>query len=147
MNIKNLLEYNPSYAESIATNEFYYLDTSTGAEERTTEATYNKGFATRKRELGASATVNCEIPLNKLIPNTKIEISVEFDEESNIIWQAGANCTFVVLRFQLFVPRLTLNAEGQKLYTESYLKAHKWIYLNNRNNRNLSSFKTKKWSL
>ena len=28
VNIKNLLEYNPSYAESVATNEFYYLDTS-----------------------------------------------------------------------------------------------------------------------
>ena len=28
VNIKNLLEYNPSYADSVATNEFYYLDTS-----------------------------------------------------------------------------------------------------------------------
>ena len=28
VNIKNLLEYNPSYAETIGTNEFYYLDTT-----------------------------------------------------------------------------------------------------------------------
>lgn len=28
VNIKNLLEYNPSYAETIASNEFYYLDTT-----------------------------------------------------------------------------------------------------------------------
>ena len=28
VNIKNLLEYNLSYAESIGTNEFYYLDTT-----------------------------------------------------------------------------------------------------------------------
>ena len=32
VNIKNLLEYNPSYVESVGTNEFYYLDTSRHAE-------------------------------------------------------------------------------------------------------------------
>ena len=32
VNIKNLLEYNPSYVNSVATNEFYYLDTSRHAE-------------------------------------------------------------------------------------------------------------------
>ena len=45
-------------------------------------ANYNKGFAIRKVLLGDSATVRCEIPLNrysffeslekKLLPNTKI---------------------------------------------------------------------------
>ena len=44
-----MLEYNPSYAESVATNE----------EERPARATYNKGFPMRKFLLGASATVNC----------------------------------------------------------------------------------------
>ena len=33
VNINNLLEYNPSYAKSIGTNEFYFLDTSRNAEE------------------------------------------------------------------------------------------------------------------
>ena len=28
MNIKNLLEYNPSYAKSVGTNEYYFPDTS-----------------------------------------------------------------------------------------------------------------------
>lgn len=32
VNIKNLLEYNPSYAEIVATNEFYFLDTTRNAE-------------------------------------------------------------------------------------------------------------------
>ena len=102
VNIKNLLEYNPSYAESIATNEFYYLDTSRHAERQTftsvnvrnaagdgktpalltSVANYNKGFALRKAILGDSATVRCEIPVNrysffealedKLLPNTKL---------------------------------------------------------------------------
>ena len=90
VNIKNLLEYNKSYADSVATNEFYFLDTSTsanknrftrrnvthrrnaanGAEEEglmldNTPATYNEGFAKRKALLGTSSTVNCEIPLNR----------------------------------------------------------------------------------
>ena len=83
VNIKNLLEYNPSYVESVATNEFYYLDTSRHAERRkftsrnvthrrnaannaddagemldAVVANYNKGFAVRKsitRRLSNSA--------------------------------------------------------------------------------------------
>ena len=58
-NIKNLLECSPVYAESIVTNEFYFLDTSIEAEERgfTGDATnhiakrragYNKDFAFRQ---------------------------------------------------------------------------------------------------
>ena len=91
VNIKNLLEYNKSYADSVATNEFYFLDTSTsanknrftrrrvthrqdqanpGADEAgfmldNTPATYNEGFAKRKALLGTSSTVHCEIPLNR----------------------------------------------------------------------------------
>ena len=90
VNIKNLLEYNNSYADSVATNEFYFLDTSTsanknrftrrnvthrrnaanGAEEEglmidNTPATFNEGFAKRKALLGTSSTVHCEIPLNR----------------------------------------------------------------------------------
>ena len=76
VNIKNLLEYSPSYAQSIAANEFYFLDISRDAEEREFEvsgtnqlakrgAEYNNGFAARKALLGVSATVNCEIPLNR----------------------------------------------------------------------------------
>ena len=33
VNIKNLLEYNPSYAKSVGTNEFYFLDTTRNANE------------------------------------------------------------------------------------------------------------------
>ena len=90
LNIKNLLEYSPSYAESIATNEFYFLDTTCNPDEdrfttrqvqhgrndagngwearnfvESFSATYNKGFAARKALLGTSDTVNCEIPINR----------------------------------------------------------------------------------
>ena len=63
VNIKNLLEYSPSYADKTASNEFFYLDTSRNAEEREFEvsgtnqlakrrAAYNKGFVLRKALLG-----------------------------------------------------------------------------------------------
>ena len=67
VNIKNLLEYNPSYAKSVGTNEFYFPDTSSHADgskyiERDVDdrggqrrslvdsdnPNYNKGFAARK---------------------------------------------------------------------------------------------------
>ena len=166
VNIKNLLEYNPSYVDSVGTNEFYYLDTSRNAnrvkystrnvqhvrnagdtgEERANlvdgdSNTYNKGFALRKALLGASATVRCEIPLNrysffesledKLLPNTKIELNIETESDGNLIWRTGGNdCRVILTRLQLFVPRLTFNSEGQKLYAENYLKPFKWTYLN-----------------
>ena len=158
VNIKNLLEYNPSCVESVATNEFYYLDTTRNAERleftinntnvtgganvvKGRIANYNKGFAIRKILLGDSATVRCEIPLNryfffesledKRLPNTKIELNIELESDNNLIWRAGGNdCRVILTRFQLFVPRLTFNSEGQRLYMENYLKPYKWTYLN-----------------
>ena len=81
--IKNLLEYNESYAKSVGTNEFYFLNTSRHADEIKYKKTqiqhkrnaadngyeegvmldddnvnYNKGFAARKALLGLSAIVN-----------------------------------------------------------------------------------------
>ena len=171
VNIKNLLEYNPSYAKSIGTNEYYFIDTSrsansskflrrqvqharndgnTGYEERTmldVENTYyNKGFAARKVLLGTSAEVNCEIPLNrysffeelqdKLLPNVRIELQIEMENDKNLIWRgdgqadaAGTTYRLIVTRLQLYVPRMIFNSEGQKLYLENYLKPHKWTYL------------------
>ena len=169
VNIKNLLEYNPSYVESVATNEFYYLDTSRHAERQkftsrqvthrrnaannaddagpmldAVVANYNKGFSIRKALLGDSATVRCEIPLNrysffesldeKLLPNTKIELNIEIEKDGNLIWRSNAagnaDCRVILTRFQLFVPRITFNKKGQELYLKNYLKPYKWSYLN-----------------
>ena len=170
VNIKNLLEYNPSYAKSVGTNEFYFPDTSRNPnsskyirrevqhvrndadnayEARTLpdveNPNYNKGFAARKILLGTSAEVNCEIPLNrysffeelqdKLLPNVRIELQIEMENDKNLIWRTGAadaagtTYRLIVTRLQLYVPRLIFNSEGQKLYLENYLKPHKWTYL------------------
>ena len=140
VNVKNVLEYSPIYSESLATNEYFYLDTSRSAEERPAQvATYNKGFAPRKAALGLSSVVNTEIPLNRysffesledeLLPNTGVELNFEIERDNNVIWQAGANCRVIVTRMQLIVPRVTFNSEGQTLYMSTYLKPHKWTYL------------------
>ena len=60
---------------------------------------YNKGLTARKALLGLSSKVNCEILLNrysffesledKLLPNTKIELNVEFDNDRKLIWRQG----------------------------------------------------------
>ena len=165
MNIKNLLEYNPSYAKSVGTNEYYFPDTSrngngakytlvdvafraggNGNVVRQDNTNYNKGFAARKVLLGASGEVNCEIPLNrysffeelhdKLLPNVRIELQIEMENDKNLIWRgdgqtdaAGTTYRLIITRLQLYVPRMILNSEGQKLYLENYLKPHKWTYL------------------
>ena len=158
VNIKNLLEYNPSYAESVATNEFFYLDTSRHAHSteftinntgvtgganvvKGREANYNKGFALRRALIGNSAKISTEISLNryslfesledKLLPNTKIELNIELESDGNLIWRTGGNdCRVVITRFELIVPKVIFNKKGQELYLKNYLKPYKWKYLN-----------------
>ena len=85
---------------------------------------YNKDFATRKALLGDSVTVNCEIPLKRysffealednLLSNTKIELNIEIEKDSNLIWRAGGNnCRVIITRLQLFVPRLSSTLKGR----------------------------------
>ena len=136
MNIKNLLEYSPFYAESTATNEFYYLDTNRNAEVRPAQARYNTGFGARKALLGTSSTVNTEITLNRysffeslVLPNTRVEINLEIESDGNLIWQAGDDCRVIITRKQLLILRITFNSDGQILYMSKYLKSRKWTYL------------------
>ena len=149
VNIKNLLEYSPSYAESTATNEFFYLDANRHAEERPAQANYNKGFAERKSLLGASVVVNTEIPLDRylifealedeLLPSTRLELNMQIESDANLIWQATDNCRVIITRMQLIVPRITFNYEGQTLYMQQFLKSKKWTYLRENVERSNSS--------
>lgn len=164
VNIKNLLEYDPAYAESGATNEFYYLDTSRHAEENqfttrqvtqrrnaennadearamidAVDADYNKGFAARKALLGTSSIVYTQISLNRyslfealrdeLLPSGTMELVIDLEDDNTLIWQAGHNCRAIVTRFELVVPRIHFNGEGQAFYKANYLKPKKWTYL------------------
>ena len=99
---------------------------------------YNNGFAARKAFLGLSAEVNCEIPPNrysffealedKLLPNTKIELNIEFDNDKNLIWRRGAvdgegtSYRLIIKRLQLFVPRLVFNPVNEVVFTSNVSK-------------------------
>ena len=85
-----MLDYKPSYAETIGTNEFYYPDTTNSPNRNkyltrqvqhgrnianngwtprilieNEDPTFNEGFEARKKQLRNSSIVNCEIPLNR----------------------------------------------------------------------------------
>ena len=152
-----MLEYNTSYAETIATNEFYYLDTKIfpnrnkylkGQVQRgrnNPEAawavryfienennSYNWGFDKRKKQLGKSRIVNCEIPLNryslfealkdKMLPDSRFELNMEFESDNNLIWREGNDeCRIIITKLQLYIPQSTLIT---KMPPKSYLNEY-----------------------
>ena len=154
VNIKNLIEFDNSYVETIATNDFYFLDTTnspnrnkyltrqvkhgrnndnTGWTPRifieNENTTYNAGFDKRKRQLGNSRIVNCEIPLNryslfealkdKMLPDSRFELNMEFESHNNLIWREGNDvCRVIITKLQLFIPQSTIIT---KMSPKSYL--------------------------
>ena len=87
------------------------------------QATYNEGFHQRKLVLGTTGEVNCEIPLNrysffeslqeKLLPNTRIHLNIEFDCDNNLTWpsdagaeDAGNNYRFTVQKTSSFYSKI-----------------------------------------
>ena len=149
-NIKNLLEYSVGYSKCQGTKEFFYVDTSRSAEARefTTVAnntavrrnTYNSGFAARKLKLNSGASANAEIPINRygffealhneLLPNSRIELNITLEDDNNLVWRTGAaDCRVVLSKFQLIVPRIIFNSDGQSLYMSKFLNMRKWSYL------------------
>lgn len=86
--------------------------------------------------------VNVVIPLNsysfieslreKLIPNMKCEIEIELEEDKNITWEAADDCRYVIHKFQLWVPKITLSPNGVNNYNRHYLTPNKWTYLQER---------------
>ena len=153
VNIKNLLKYNPSYAETIGTNEFYYLDTTnspnrnkyltrqvqhgrnnanTGWTPRifieNEDPTYNEGFDKRKKQLGNSSIVNCEIPLNrysffeafkdKMLPDARFELNIDFENDNNLIWREGNDvCRVIITKLQLYIPSVKCTTTAPKSWT------------------------------
>ena len=157
VNIKNLIEYNTSYAETIASNEFYYLDTTnspnrnkyltrqvqhgrnnanTGWTPRifieNENTSYNEGFDKRKKQLGNSSIVNCEIPLNrysffeelrdKMLPDSRFELNIEFESDNNLIWREGNDvCRVIITKLQLYIPRGGSTRVLPKSYLNEYV--------------------------
>ena len=152
-----MLEYNPYYAETIGTNEFYYLDTTnspnrnkyltrqvqhgrnnanTGWTPRifieNEDTTYNEGFDARKKQLGNSSIVNCEIPLNRysffealkggMLPDSRFELNIEFESDNNLIWRQGNDvCRVIITKLQLYIPRVKCTTMAPKSYLNEYV--------------------------
>lgn len=122
-----MLEYSPTYADSVASNEFYFLDTSinpsadefmvSGTNQLAKRSpTINKGFAIRKEVLGILSIVNCEIALNrysffnvlnnKVLPGEKFELFVEIENDNSLNWSTNiVNLRTVITNLQLVIPK------------------------------------------
>ena len=58
----------------------------------------------------------------------KVELSIDLESDGNVIWQAADDCRVVLLKFQLWVPKIIFNSMRTSLYASQYLKPHKWTY-------------------
>ena len=155
-----MLEYNPSYAETIGTNELYYLDTTnspnrnkyltrqvqhgrnnanTGWTPRifieNEDITFNEGFDAREKQLGISSIVNCEIPLSrysffevfkdKMLPDARFELNIEFESDNNLIWREGNDvCRVIITKLQLYITSVRFDGRYKTTAPKS------WTYFN-----------------
>ena len=141
-NVLSMLKYTKSYADMVGKDQFFFVDSNTGAAQpnRAAVATYNEGFAKRKKLTDAASTPNISIPLNlysyfaafknNLHPNLKINIKLTLENDDNIIFRhADAPDSKVILtKLRLWVPKIIFNEEGLKAYLAEYLKPKTWIY-------------------
>ena len=85
------------YANSSATSEYFYLDTSDTTIKDVGNANYNKGFAIRSALVLAGKMQNSIIPLNKfsfikglernLLPPSRIQISPKLIDDATLIYR------------------------------------------------------------
>ena len=99
------------------------------------DATFNEGFDARKKQLGNSSIVNCEIPLNrysffeafkdKMLPDSRFELNIEFESDNNLIWREGNDvCRVIITKLQLYIPSVTFDEKYKTTAPKS------WTYLN-----------------
>ena len=157
-NLLTLLNYTKSYADSVGSDQFFYLDTSAAANNQNftrlaldgdaqnidgipPNPNYNEGFDKRKKLTAAGVTHNISIPLNlysyfasfkrNIHPNLKINIELRLEQDVNLIFRGGAadDGKIIVTKMRLWCPKLIFNAEGLNLYRSDYMKPKKWPYL------------------
>ena len=138
-NVLSMLKYTKSYADTVGKDQFFFVDSSTGtAEPRPAQALYNEGFGKRKLLTDAAAVNNISIPLNlysyfaafknNLHPNLKTTILLTLENDSNIIFNAGAAAKVIITKLRLWAPKIIFNEDGLKGYLSDYLKPKTWIY-------------------
>ena len=157
-NLLTLLNYTKSYADSVGSDQFFYLDTSAAANNQNfmrlaldgnaqnidgipPNPNYNEGFDKRKKLTAGGLDRNISIPLNlfsyfasfkrNIHPNLKINIELRLEQDVNLIFRVGAadDGKIIVTKMRLWCPKLIFNAEGLNLYRSDYMKPKKWSYL------------------
>ena len=157
-NLLTLLNYTKSYADSVGSDQFFYLDTSVAADNQNflrlaldgdaqnidgipPNPNYNEGFDKRKKLTAGGLERNISIPLNlysyfasfkrNIHPNLKINIELRLEQDVNLIFRLGAadDGKIIVTKMRLWCPKLIFNAEGLNLYRSDYMKPKKWSYL------------------
>ena len=139
---KKLPKYSTKYANTVAKDNFFYLDTSTGtAEPKSAQTLYNQGYGLRKILTDVAHENKISIPLNiygyfaafknNLHPNIKMSILIRLANDNDIIFRnAGApDSKVLITKFRLWCPKLIFNGAGMKQYVENYLKPKTWKYL------------------
>ena len=155
INVKNLLEMSPDYAQSVAGNMFYYLDTTdeTGAfvQDGTTGfvgATTNiDGFLKRKRITSSAAKadpakviVNYQIPLknysyfqsldfnNVVLTGMQPRLVVDIETNQNLLY-GSADGIVIIEKMELHLPLIVLRPQAKDLYTKSITGSPvRWTY-------------------
>ena len=157
-NLMTLLNYTKSYADSVGSDQFFYIDTSADADTQNfgrlaitgnaqnvdgipPNPNYNEGFNKRRKLTAVGVTRNISIPLNlysyfasfkrNIHPNLKINIELRLEQDVNLIFRGGAAADgkIIVSKLRLWCPKLIFNAEGLNLYRSDYMKPKKWPYL------------------
>ena len=145
-NILSMLKYTKSYADTVGQDQFFFVDSSTGAAQPNpaTVATYNEGFAQRKKLTDAININSISIPLNlysyfaafknNLHPNLKLNLKLTLENDDNIIFKQGADdatapAKVIITKLRLWLPKIIFNEVGLKAYLAEYLKPKTWTYL------------------
>ena len=143
-NVLSMLKYTKSYADSIGTDQFFFVDSKIGAPQPNpapaAAATYNEGFAKRKILTDVAAVNNISIPLNlysyfgafknNLHPNLKTNIKLTLENDDNIIFRNtnAPDSKVIITKLRLWAPKIIFNEDGLKAYLSDYLKPKTWIY-------------------
>lgn len=141
--IKGLLEYSQDYSKTVAKQSNWFLDDRISpmpAEDANITNNAETGEFLRSEVYALSKDAYAIIPLNRfsffeelrdrMLPPMQIELNITLNDDREFIYRVGAHETrYVILDFQLWLPRLNFTSSGQKLVNSSFLIPSKWQYL------------------
>ena len=128
------------YANSSATSEYIYLDTSDTTQKDVGNANYNKEFAIRSALVLVGKIQNSIIPLNKfsffevlernLLPPSQIQISPKLTDDATLKYRNnGVDAGKVIVsKLLLWIPRMVFNSDGLNFVQNNYTKTE-CVYL------------------